>query len=168
MSEGEGWTYLVALGSNRRHPRYGTPRRVLTAALAALRRHGLTVTATAPILASRPIGPSRREYANTAALIDTTFTPDALLSHLKAMERGFGRRPGGRRWGDRVLDLDIVLWSGGSFTAPNLTIPHPRFRERAFVLEPAARIAGSWRDPVTGLTLRHLYARLTRADPVLS
>jgi 2-amino-4-hydroxy-6-hydroxymethyldihydropteridine diphosphokinase len=60
-----------------------------------------------------------------------------------------------------VLDLDVVLWSGGAYAAPTLTIPHPLFRTRAFVLSPAAAIASAWRDPVTGATLRQLHARLT-------
>jgi 2-amino-4-hydroxy-6-hydroxymethyldihydropteridine diphosphokinase len=65
-----------------------------------------------------------------------------------------------------VLDLDIVLWSGGSYAAPDLIVPHPLFRVRDFVLAPAAQIAASWRDPVTGLTVRQLHARLVRARPV--
>ena len=78
------------------------------------------------------------------------------------IEREFGRRPGGQRWAARVLDLDVVLWSGGCFAAPDLIIPHLQFRDRAFVLGPAAAIAPRWRDPVTGLTIRQLRARLAR------
>jgi 2-amino-4-hydroxy-6-hydroxymethyldihydropteridine diphosphokinase len=58
-----------------------------------------------------------------------------------------------------VLDLDIVLWSGGAWSSPDLTVPHIAFRERGFVLDPAAAIAPAWRDPVSGLTLRQLAAR---------
>ena len=61
-----------------------------------------------------------------------------------------------------MLDLDLVLWSGGCFAAPGLVIPHPLFRNRAFVLAPAVQIAPRWRDPVTGLSVRQLHARLTR------
>ncbi|RYD41366.1 MAG: 2-amino-4-hydroxy-6-hydroxymethyldihydropteridine diphosphokinase, partial [Verrucomicrobiaceae bacterium] len=61
-----------------------------------------------------------------------------------------------------VLDLDIVLWSGGIWVSPGLAIPHPAFRERGFVLSPAMDVAADWRDPVTGLKVRHLFARLTR------
>lgn len=88
--------------------------------------------------------------------------PDQLLVRLKQMERKFGRRPGGQRWGARVLDLDIVLWNGGCWKSPGLTIPHVAFRQRSFVLGPALTIAPLWRDPITGLTLRHLAARLTK------
>ena len=61
-----------------------------------------------------------------------------------------------------MLDLDVILWSGGPYAEPGLTIPHPLFRIRDFVLAPAAHVAADWRDPVTGLTVRQLHARLTR------
>jgi 2-amino-4-hydroxy-6-hydroxymethyldihydropteridine diphosphokinase len=132
---------------------------------AALRRLGedgdVVVTAVAPVLLTAPVGPSQRRYANSAALVDTGLKPLDLLARCKQIEREFGRRGGGRRWAARVLDLDLVLWSGGAFAAPNLTIPHPLFRLRDFVLKPAVAIAPRWRDPVTGLTLRQLAARRT-------
>jgi len=154
--------YLIALGSNRRHPCHGSPRRVLIAALAALEARGIAVLAMAPVIDSAPVGPSLRRYANGAALVECRFAPDQLLAVLKAIECQFGRRSGGQRWTSRVLDLDIVLWSGGAWTSPGLTVPHPLFRTRDFVLGPARAIAPQWRDPVTGLTLRQLHARLTR------
>ena len=139
---------------------------MLAAALEALAGDGLTVVAMGPAVRSEPIGPSIRRYANSAAVIETRLEPPALLAALKRIERAFGRRARGRRWAARVLDLDVVLWSGGPFAEPGLVIPHPLFRERDFVLRPAARIAGHWRDPVTGLTVRQLHARLTRPRPV--
>ena len=113
-------------------------------------------------MTSRPIGPSLRSYANTVALVTSELLPPEVLERLKAIEREFGRRPGGQRWSSRVLDLDIILWSGGSFVGPGLVVPHPRFRERAFVLAPAVSLVPDWRDPITGLTVRQLHARLTR------
>lgn len=156
------WRYLIALGSNRRHHRFGRPERVLAAALKALAEAGVAVTARAPTIASAPLGPSLRRYANSAALVETDLDPDELLGVLKAIERAFGRRRGGQRWGTRVLDLDVVLWSGGAWSSTGLTVPHPRFRERAFVLDPACAIAPGWRDPLSGLTLRQLAVRLRR------
>src|SRR5690606_14407074 len=129
--------YLIALGSNRRHSRFGDPRAVIAAALARLAGEGVTVLAAAPVLGTEPVGPSLRRYANSAALIETALDPPALLGLLKRIERDFGRRAGGQRWTSRVLDLDIVLWSGGAFAGPGLTVPHPLFRTRAFVLAPA-------------------------------
>jgi 2-amino-4-hydroxy-6-hydroxymethyldihydropteridine diphosphokinase len=158
------YTYLIALGSNVRHPRHGLPQAVLSAALRKLGRKGVHVVQVAPAIRSAPLGPSLRQYANTAAIVETRLEPAALLDKLKKVERKFGRRPGGARWRARVLDLDIVLWSGGCYATRDLLVPHKLFRERDFVLGPAARIAAGWRDPVTGLTLRQLYARLTRRE----
>lgn len=157
--------YLIALGSNRRHHRWGNPGGVLRAVPAALEERGLRVLAASPIIASAPLGPSLRRYANGALLVETALAPDALLRVLKTVEGAFGRRRGGQRWGARVLDLDIVLWQGGAWASPGLTVPHIAFRTRSFVLDPAAALAPRWRDPLTGLTLRQLAARLDRARP---
>ena len=124
------------------------------------------VLAVAPVIDSAPLGPSQRRYANGALLLRTALAPIALLRALKRIERAFGRRRGGQRWGARVLDLDIVLWDGGRFASPRLTIPHAAFRTRAFVLAPAMAIAAGWRDPLTGLTVRQLHARLTAPRPL--
>src|SRR5690606_26106218 len=153
--------YLIALGSNRRHHRLGCPRDVLAAALERLRQEGVEPGAVAPVLVTEPVGPSLRRYANSATVVRTSLDPPALLDLAKRLEREFGRRNGGQRWTARVLDLDLILWSGGAYAEPGLTIPHPLFRERAFVLGPAVRIAPDWRDPITGLTIRQLHARLT-------
>lgn len=112
-----------------------------------------------------PLGPGKRTYANAVALIETELDPPALLAHLKTIELAYGRRPG-RRWGDRPLDLDIIGWSGGIWASPTLSVPHPAFRVRRFVLAPLAEIAPGWRDPVSGLRVRHLLARLDRKKPV--
>ncbi|MFM5949735.1 MAG: 2-amino-4-hydroxy-6-hydroxymethyldihydropteridine diphosphokinase [Novosphingobium sp.] len=158
--------YLIALGSNRRHQRHGPPEQVLRAALRALQDAGIVVLAVGPILRSAPLGPSRRRYANGAALIQTSLSPPDLLDLLKQIEAAFGRRSGGQRWTSRVLDLDLILWSGGAWSDPHLTIPHREFRQRDFVLGPALTLAPAWRDPITALSLRQLYARLTRPRPI--
>jgi len=154
--------YIVALGSNRWHHRHGRPARVLAAALAALDAAGLRVLAASRTLASRPLGPSQRTYANGAALVESGQGPRAVLTALHAIEHAFGRHRRQQRWGARVLDLDLVLWSGGACATGGLIVPHPRFRERDFVLAPLCAVAPGWRDPLTGLTPRQLHARLTR------
>ena len=131
-----------------------------------MQQAGLTIEAASPWLSSAPLGPSLRRYANGAALIRTRLAPPDLLALLKGIERDFGRRTRGQRWSTRVLDLDIVLWSGGPWASPGLTIPHIAFRQRSFVLRPALDLCPDWRDPLTGLTLRHLHARLTRPRSV--
>lgn len=161
-------TYLIALGSNRRHGLYGRPADVVLAAQEEMAALG-TVTARAPVIATPAMGAAQRRFANAALVLESELTPSALLSAAKRLEREFGRRRG-QRWGDRVLDVDIVLWSGGVWRSGGggggLTIPHPQFRRRAFVLGPAAAIAPRWRDPVSGLTIAHLQARLTRPRPL--
>ncbi len=138
---------------------------MLRAALAALNGAKLKLAAASPVIASTPLGPSRRRYANAVALVRTKRGPEELLVHLQSIERTFGRRRGGQRWGSRVLDLDIVLWSGGAWCSPALIVPHPLFRERSFVLGPAAAIVPRWRDPISGLTLRQLAYRLAAPVP---
>jgi 2-amino-4-hydroxy-6-hydroxymethyldihydropteridine diphosphokinase len=154
--------YLVALGSNMRHPRHGSPRRVIAAALRRLDKGKLTLESASDVSETPPLGPSRRNYANAVCVVTTRFAPARMLRRLQKIEKRFGRRRMGADWGARVLDLDLVLWSGGAFVDDTLVVPHPLFRERAFVLEPAAKVAGDWRDPLTGLTVRQLAARLTR------
>lgn len=158
--------YLIALGSNQRHHRHGRPEQVLAAALKALGKGGVKVLAVAPVIRSAPLGPSRRRYANGAALIKTKLDPEKLLDLLQRIETDFGRRRSGQRWTARVLDLDIVLWSGGAWASSGLIIPHPEFRRRAFVLGPAKAIAPDWRDPLSGLSLRQLYRRSERGSPI--
>lgn len=157
--------YLIALGSNIRHPRHGGPPAVLRAALARLDRKRVRVEAASAIIASAPLGPSRRRYANAVAIVRTRMKPERLLARLQRLEAKFGRRRAGAPWRARVLDLDIVLWSGGAFASSDLVIPHPLFRQRAFVLRPALDIAADWRDPLSGRTIRHLTTRLTRPRP---
>ncbi|WP_156841504.1 2-amino-4-hydroxy-6-hydroxymethyldihydropteridine diphosphokinase [Novosphingobium aquimarinum] len=158
------YAYLLALGSNRRHGRHGSPRQVVAAACDALGAAGCTVEARSPIVTTAPLGPSRRRYANAAAVVATDMDPPALLVRIKQLEKDFGRRRN-QRWGARVLDVDIILWSGGRWQSRALGVPHGAFRQRDFVLAPALAIAPDWRDPVTGLSLRHLFARLTHPRP---
>jgi len=148
-------SYAIALGSNRRS-RHGTPAETLRAALAVL-----APAAVSAIRATPAMGPAGRSFANAVAILKCHLPPDDLLASLKALERSFGRRPG-KRWGPRVLDLDIILWSEGAWGGPGPIVPHPEFRLRDFVLTPLAELAPGWRDPLTGATVRQLLARLTR------
>ncbi len=154
--------YVIALGSNQRHAQYGSPQNILRVALAQLDTLPLILVDHAPLIASLPLGPSRRRYANSAALVSSALDPPSLLEHLKALERQFGNRRAGQRWRARVLDLDIILWSGGIWASTGLAIPHPRFRQRRFVIEPLYRLCPAWPDPVSHRTIRHLHARLDR------
>jgi 2-amino-4-hydroxy-6-hydroxymethyldihydropteridine diphosphokinase len=128
----------------------------------------IDVFAQSRIISSAPIGPSQRIYANAAAVLASPLSPASLLTRLHEIEAHFGRERRGRRWQARVLDLDIILWSGGIWAsdAPTLSIPHLAMRSRSFVLTPAAMIAPDWRDPVSGLTIRQLQSRFSRPKPL--
>jgi 2-amino-4-hydroxy-6-hydroxymethyldihydropteridine diphosphokinase len=154
--------YAIAIGSNRPHGRFGRPQQVVEAAIARLDEEFGLFDAS-PIVLNAAHGGAGRDFANAVALIESDLAPTDLLRRLKAIEREFGRRCG-RRWGPRVLDLDIALWSGGRVRSRRLNIPHPQLAKRSFVLQPLAAIAPEWR--VNGhLTTRHLAHRLARRAP---
>jgi 2-amino-4-hydroxy-6-hydroxymethyldihydropteridine diphosphokinase len=86
---------------------------------------------------------------------ETTMTARALLELLLATEHRFGRvRPFERA--PRTIDLDLILYGNHVINEPDLQVPHPRFRERRFVLEPLAELAPDWIDPVSGRTIAEL------------
>jgi 2-amino-4-hydroxy-6-hydroxymethyldihydropteridine diphosphokinase len=81
-------------------------------------------------------------FVNLCIAIDTALTPLALLARAQTVERAFGRdRAHQQRWGPRVLDIDLLTYDDMTLDTPDLTLPHPRLLERAFVLVPLAEIA---------------------------
>ncbi len=154
--------YAIAVGSNRPHGRFGRPPAVVEAAIARLdEKFGLFDAS--PIILNRAHGGAGRDFANAVALIESDLDPPEMLSCLKQLERSFGRRAG-KRWGPRVLGLDVALWSGGKFRSRRLTVPHRHLAKRHFVLQPLAAVAPGWR--VDGpLTAHHLAHRLARPLP---
>jgi 2-amino-4-hydroxy-6-hydroxymethyldihydropteridine diphosphokinase len=135
---------------------------VVEAAIAQLDRDFGLFDASS-ILLNPAAGGAGRNFANAVALLESALEPPELLRRLKLMETSFGRRPG-RRWAARVLDLDVVLWSGGQWRSPGLVIPHRQIQRRGFVLQPLAAVAPGWR--IRGaLTARHLAHRLARRRP---
>ena len=102
-------------------------------------------------------------YLNAVLVGDTTLDPRELLNHLLAIEAEFGRTrpvPGAAR----TLDLDLVLFGDRMIDEPGLQVPHPRFRERFFVLGPLAGLEPDLRDPVTGLRIWQLLRALLRNE----
>lgn len=156
--------YAIGIGSNRRHGRHGAPMRIMSAATDTLSRQGMVVRARAPIFQTAPVGLAGRRFANSAIVIESDLSPPILLAELKRIERAFGRRRG-RRWDARVLDLDVLLWSGGRWRSPGVAIPHPGLTRRRFVLDPLAAIAPGWRIPGAG-SVAQARVRLTRPRPV--
>jgi 2-amino-4-hydroxy-6-hydroxymethyldihydropteridine diphosphokinase len=156
--------YILSLGSNRAISRNLPPAQLLREAAHRIARLG-EIMASAPIILTAPLGPSLRRFANSALILRTPLPPKALLARLQQIERELGRKRH-RRWGARSMDIDIILWSGGRWNSRTLHIPHREFRGRAFVLSPSLDIAPEWRDPASGLTIRHLHSRLRKARPV--
>lgn len=156
--------YALALGSNRPVRGGESPEALLARICALLDKEPFRLLARSPVIRTAPVGPSLRRYANAAAIVETPLPPPEMLRRLKQIERAFGRRRG-QRWGARPIDLDIVLWDGGPWADSALVVPHRSLRERDFVLRPLARVASGWRDPLSGLAVRHLLARLQKPRP---
>ncbi len=113
-----------------------------------------------PLIETDPVGVEPQpQFLNGAVVGATDLSPRALLEALQGIERARGRtrpHPGA----PRTLDLDLILYGDDTIGEPDLQVPHPRFRERRFVLAPLAAVAPDLRDPVTGLTVGELLARL--------
>ncbi|MGQ0736020.1 MAG: 2-amino-4-hydroxy-6-hydroxymethyldihydropteridine diphosphokinase [Acidobacteriota bacterium] len=127
--------------------------------------HRLTDLRVSPFKETAPVGVGPQpQFLNGAVVGVTRERPRELLDALLDIERAAGRRrlhPGA----PRTLDLDLILFGQEVIDEPGLRVPHPRFRERAFVLEPLAELAGEWIDPESGLTVSALWARwLVRAS----
>jgi len=164
---------LVALGANCPGP-WGTPAQTIAHALGKIERANVAVRAVSPLYETRAVGNARQPvYVNAVALLDTTLSPETLLRVLKQIERDAGRR-GGRPWGPRTLDIDLVDDKGlvrhwrdgrGDFaragTRP-LVLPHPLAHERPFVLRPLKDITPGWRHPVLRRSARELWSLVAR------
>lgn len=108
---------------------------------------------------SRPQGPQDQpDFVNACTLIETALAPEALLDVLQEIERQQGRVRR-RHWGERVIDLDLLLYGDQVIDTPRLTVPHPWLHRRDFVLVPLAEIAPDWSIPGVG-TVGEALARL--------
>lgn len=149
----------IALGSN-----LGDRERCLRAAVATLRR-SLSNIRVSTFHETDPVGVGEQpRFLNAAVIGYTALSARALLASMLDIERQYGRErphPGAAR----TLDLDLIFYGDAVIDEPGLQVPHPRFRERRFVLEPLAEIAGAWIDPVSGGSVSEL---LTRRPPEAS
>ncbi|HEV2375702.1 MAG TPA: 2-amino-4-hydroxy-6-hydroxymethyldihydropteridine diphosphokinase [Streptosporangiaceae bacterium] len=150
-SRGGAHRVVIALGSN-----LGDRLDNLQGAVDALfDSPGLRFVAVSPVFETSPVGgPDQPDYLNAVLAADTTLPARAVLERCQGVEASFGRTRT-QRWGPRTLDLDIIVYGDDVSRDPELTIPHPRAHERAFVLapwhevDPAASIPGH--GPVTSL-----------------
>lgn len=128
-----------------------------------MRLRGLQIHSIAPFVETRPVGfASEHLFLNSVVAVRTTATPAALLAQLQEIEREMGRlhKSHDGIYSDRVIDLDILLYDQRVVTTPELTIPHPRMCERAFVLQPLSYIAPELTIPTTGATVAQLLGAL--------
>ena len=141
----------IALGSNLGDREAHLRGAVLSldSVLSDLRLSSFYETVPVGVIGPQPL------FLNAAAVGESSLSPPAILDVLLAVEKGFGReRPYERA--PRTIDLDLILYGDEILELPSLTVPHPRFRERRFVLQPLAEIASDWIDPVTGKTIAEL------------
>lgn len=127
----------LGLGSN-----LGDPVRQLEEAVARLAQlPDSKLIAVSSLYASAPIGPQDQpDFINAVAALETELAPLALLDALQELERMAGRKRL-RHWGERTLDVDILLYGDACIDLPRLTVPHPEMTRRAFVLQPLAELA---------------------------
>jgi 2-amino-4-hydroxy-6-hydroxymethyldihydropteridine diphosphokinase len=172
QSTGRG-KVLLGLGGNSPGP-WGTPARTLRRALEELERSGVKVEAVSHPYETAAMGAARQPpYVNQVARVATSLPAPALLRLLKQIERRAGRR-GGRPWGARTLDLDIIdykglvlNWSGARKGTPRarvrpLVLPHSQLERRPFVLRPLLDVAPDWRHPVLSLSAAELWRRVPK------
>jgi 2-amino-4-hydroxy-6-hydroxymethyldihydropteridine diphosphokinase len=161
---------IVALGSNLKGE-WASSISVLEGAKTRLPALGVKIRECSSYWRSRAWPDATQpDYINAVALVETRFSPDALLSALHSLEAEFGRVRTAAANASRVLDLDLIAFGRTVRADAALILPHPRASERRFVMGPLAEIAPAWRHPVSGERADVLAAAAhvgTDARPVL-
>lgn len=149
--DGDGEEVLLALGSN-----VGDRLEHLRGAVRGLRERSFDVLRVSSVVESPPLGVAaeipQEDYWNAALRARTLLAPRAVLDVCRSLEAAAGRtRP--RRGAPRTLDVDIIFHGERTIRSEALVVPHPRWKERGFVLRPLLEIAPTWTDPESGDTV---------------
>ena len=156
---------LVGCGSN-----LGKRRDQLDHAIELLRfMPGITLEAVSRFHETRPVGgpPGQRCYLNGACALETDLSPHDVLGLLAAVENTL-HRDRRERWGERTVDLDLLLYDDVVLDSVELILPHPRMTTRRFVLEPCAEIAAEWWYPPSACTIRDLLDNISVPHPLIA
>ena len=145
----------IALGSN-----LGNKEKNLKEALRLLTEKDITVSGVSDFIVTKPYGVTDQpDFLNAVAKIETDKSPTELLHILLQIEQEMGRKRI-RRWGERNIDLDLLLYHDFVIDLPDLKVPHPDMQNRDFVLRPLVQIAPEVVHPVLGKTVRQLWEKL--------
>lgn len=140
----------LSLGSNL-NDRFANLRRAIDEL-----QQVVTITAVSPVFATEPWGEvDQPPFLNICVAVSSDLSPRDLLHRVKEIERRMGRVES-YRWGPRLIDIDILFYDRLIVQDDELTIPHPRIAERAFVLAPLAVLIPDFRHPQTGLTVEEM------------
>ncbi|MBU2055692.1 MAG: 2-amino-4-hydroxy-6-hydroxymethyldihydropteridine diphosphokinase [Proteobacteria bacterium] len=164
LSTGEirGGIAFVGVGSNMENP----AERCREAVERLSTHPGIRLLGRSSFYRTEPVGPQDQPwFINAVAEIRTVLSPRQLFAALKEIERGMGRKEE-KKWGPRLIDLDLLLYGQEVVREEGLAVPHPELHRRRFVLEPLCELASYAIHPSFGVSVRGLLDRLTDAARV--
>ena len=137
----------IGLGSNLDNP----VAQVLEAVEELVMIPDTILAARSSLYSGRPMGPEEQpDYVNAVVALDTLLSADELHRALVSIEDQQGRTRDGKKWGPRIIDLDLLLYGNSTIDTDTLTVPHPGMHERDFVIVPLEEIAGNVKIPGRG------------------
>lgn len=148
-------TVFIGLGSN-----LGDRVDYLSRAIAEIEFFS-SVIKKSSVYETDPVGyKDQGKFLNMVIEIETSVSPEQLIEKLKAIEKRFGRKRGGIRFGPREIDLDVLFYGDAMVNEKNIEIPHPRMHERGFVLDPLNEINPFFIHPKFNKTIHQLWTQL--------